>query len=121
MISKIDQKIFFQLKPDSDRVLSPDSEYRSQSGQFGREGDLWAFEVPLSDIGPLYFTCNSGRTRADLVFCKLVPMNSEYMIKKELAVYLRVHGSSDQKTDSCRFGLHPIYMAFVLFSLGETI
>ena len=28
MISKFDQKNFFQLKPDSDRVLSTDSEYR---------------------------------------------------------------------------------------------
>jgi len=63
------------------------------------KGDARAFEVPLSDIGSLYFTCNSGRSRADLVFCKLVPMNSEYMIKKELGVYLRVLGSSDQKTD----------------------
>ena len=58
------------------------------------KGHFRAFEVPLSDIGPLYFTCNSGRVRADLVFCRLVPMNSEYMIKKELAVYLRVPGSS---------------------------
>ena len=37
VLPKIDQKkIFFRLKPDSDRVLSPDSEYRSQSGRFGR-------------------------------------------------------------------------------------
>ena len=33
---KSTKKIFFQLKPDSDRVLSPDSEYMSQRGQFGR-------------------------------------------------------------------------------------
>ena len=99
MLTIFDQNFFFLLKSDSDRVLSPDSEYRSQSGQFGREGDLWAFEVPLSDIGPLYFTCNYGRTRADLVFCKLVPMNSEYMMKKELGVYLRVPGNDQQKTD----------------------
>ena len=71
------------------------------------KGDFRAFQVTLSDIGPIYFTCNSGRSRADLVFCKLVPMNSEYMVKKELGVYLRVPGSSDQKTDSGRFGLHP--------------
>ena len=31
------------------------------------------------------------------------------MIKKELAGYSRVPGSSDQKTDSGRFGLHPRY------------
>ena len=30
-----DQKIHFQLKRYSDRVLSPDSDYRLQSGQFG--------------------------------------------------------------------------------------
>jgi len=30
------------------------------------------------------------------------------MIKKELGVYLRVPGSSDQKTDFGRFGYHPI-------------
>ena len=29
------------------------------------------------------------------------------MIKKELGVYLRVPGSSDQKTDFGRFGYHP--------------
>ena len=34
-------------------------------------------------------------------------MNSEYIIKKELGVYLRVPGSSDQKTDFGRFGYHP--------------
>ena len=31
VISNFDQKIFFQLKRYSDRVLSPDSEYRPQS------------------------------------------------------------------------------------------
>ena len=31
-----DQKIIFQLRPNSDRVLSSDSEYMSQSAQFGR-------------------------------------------------------------------------------------
>ena len=34
--TKSTKKFFFQLKPDSDRVLTPDSVYRSQSGQFGR-------------------------------------------------------------------------------------
>ena len=73
------------------------------------KGDFRAFEVPLSDIGPLYFTCNPGSVRINLVFCRFVPMNSEYMIKKKLAGYSRVPGSSDQKTDSGRFGLHPSY------------
>ena len=36
VFSKIDKKKVFQLKPDSDRVLSPDSEYMTQSGQIGR-------------------------------------------------------------------------------------
>ena len=36
-------------------------------------------------------------------------MDSEYMIKKELAVYHRVPGSSDQKTDLFAFGEHPSY------------
>ena len=71
------------------------------------KGDFRAFEVPLSDIGPLYFTCNPGSVRINLVFCRFVPINSEYMIKKELAGYSRVPGSSDQKTDFGRFGYHP--------------
>ena len=33
---KSTKKKVFQLKPDSDRVLSPDSEYMTQSGQIGR-------------------------------------------------------------------------------------
>ena len=36
-----------------------------------------------------------------------MPTGLENMIKKELAGYSRVPGSSDQKTDSGRFGLHP--------------
>ena len=37
----------------------------------------------------------------------MIPMDSENMIKKELAGYSRVPESSDQKTDFGRFGLHP--------------
>ena len=38
-----------------------------------------------------------------------MPTGLENMIKKELAGYSRVPGSSDQKTDSGRFGLHPTH------------
>ena len=34
----------------------------------------------------------------------MIVYNIDYMIKKELGVYLRGPGSSDQKTDSGRFG-----------------
>ena len=37
-ISKIDQKFFFQLRPNSDTVLSFDSEHTSLKAQFGRSG-----------------------------------------------------------------------------------
>ena len=38
------------------------------------------------------------------------------MIEKESGVYLRVPGSSDQKTDFGRFGYHPKYAAqYILF------
>ena len=39
-------------------------------------------------------------------------MDSEYMIKKELAGYHRVPGRSDQKTDLFAFGEHPSYVAW---------
>ena len=55
-------------------------------------------------IGHLYFTGNPGSVRINLVFCRFVPTDSEYMIKKELTGYFRVPGSSDQKTDFGRFG-----------------
>ena len=48
-----------------------------------------------------------GSVWITLVFCGLVPTNSEYMIKKKLAAYSRVPGRSDQKTDFGRFGEHP--------------
>ena len=38
-----------------------------------------------------------------------VPTVIAYMIKKELGVYRRVPGSSDQKTDLFAFGEHPRY------------
>ena len=40
-----------------------------------------------------------------------VPTVITYMIKKELDVYLRVPGSSDQNTDLFAFGEHPSYDA----------
>ena len=43
VLSKIDQKFFFQLKPDSDRVLSPGTEAVNSVVK----GALWASEVPL--------------------------------------------------------------------------
>ena len=49
-----------------------------------------AFEVPLLDRAHLYFKCYSGLVWITLVFCKLVPTDSEYMIKKELAAYSRL-------------------------------
>ena len=42
-----------------------------------------------------------------------VPTVIVYMIKKELDVYLRVSGSSDQNTDLLAFGEHPSYGAEV--------
>ena len=66
--------------------------------------DFWAFEVPLSDIRPLYNPCNPNRTKSKLKIFLGVPTVIAYMIKKELDVYLRVPGSSDQKTDLLAFG-----------------
>ena len=37
------------------------------------------------------------------------------MIKKELGVYRRVPGSSDQKTDLFAFGEHPTYDTYYRF------
>ena len=73
------------------------------------EGDFRAFEVPLSDIGPLYNPCNPNRTKSKLKIFLGVPTVIAYMIKKELDVYLRVPGSSDQNTDLFAFGEHPRY------------
>ena len=70
-------------------------------------GDLRAFEVPLSDIGPLYNPCNPNRTKSKLKIFWGVPTVIAYMIKKELAGYHRVPGSSDQNTDLFAFGEHP--------------
>ena len=68
------------------------------------KGDFRAFEVPLSDIGPLYNPCNPKAAKSKLKIFFRVPTVIAYMIKKELDVYLRVPGSSDQKTDLLAFG-----------------
>ena len=73
------------------------------------------FKVPLLDIAHLYFTCNSGSVWITLVFCKLVPTDSEYMKQKELAGYSRVPGSSHQKTDFGRFRSHPTFTVTLYF------
>ena len=63
------------------------------------KGDFRAFEVPLSDIGPLYNPCNPNSTKFELKILLWVPTVIAYVIKKELGVYRRVPGSSGQKTD----------------------
>ena len=62
-------------------------------------GYFSAFEVPFSYIGPLYNPCNPNSTKFELKIFLWVPTVIAYMIKKELDVYLRVLGSSDQNTD----------------------
>ena len=62
------------------------------------KGDFRAFEVPLLDIGRLYNPCNPNWTKLKLKIFLWVPTVIAYMIKKELDVYLRVPGSSDQNT-----------------------
>ena len=62
-------------------------------------GDLSAFEVPLSYIDALYNPCNPNRAKSKLKIFVWVPTVIAYIIKKELDVYLRVLGSSDQNTD----------------------
>ena len=73
------------------------------------KGDFRAFEVPLSDIGPLYNPCNPNRTKSKLKIFLWVPTVIAYMIKKELDVYLRVPGNARQKTDFGRFGYRPTH------------
>ena len=68
------------------------------------KGDFRAFEVSLSDIGPLYFTCYSIFSNLDLIFLQEVPRLIIFTIKKELGLYLCVHGNYGPKTDFGRFG-----------------
>ena len=70
------------------------------------KGDFRAFEFALSYRGHLYGVAYiKVFLDAFLVFfCRLIPMNSKYMIKKELAEHHRVPGNFDQKIDSGRFG-----------------
>ena len=56
------------------------------------KGDFRAFEVSLSDIGPLYFTCYSIFSNLDLIFLLGVSTRIIFTIKKELGLYLCVPG-----------------------------
>ena len=71
LISKSDQKHFFQLKPDSDRVLYPESGFLIPNICLKEvnsvvKGDPRAFEVPLSYIGPIYNPCNPKAAKSKL-------------------------------------------------------
>ena len=46
-----------------------------------------------------YNPCNPNRAKSKLKIFVWVPTVIAYMIEKELVVYLRVPGSSDQNTD----------------------
>ena len=70
-------------------------------------GDFSAFEVPLSYVGPLYNPCNLKAAKSKLKSFFLSTYSHSLSHKKELDVYHRVPGSSEQKTDFGRFGEHP--------------
>ena len=62
-------------------------------------GDFSAFEVPLSYVGPLYNPCNLKAAKSKLKSFFLSTYSQSLYDKKELGVYRRVPGSSDQNTD----------------------
>ena len=65
------------------------------------KGDLWPFEVPY------IIHVKSIWSNLDLFFLSGVLMLIIFTIKKELGLYLRVHGNYEPKTDFCRFEYHP--------------
>ena len=81
-----DQKIVFQLKPNSDRVLSFDSEYKSQSGNSvvkvtcGRLNfKLWSSIIIYRP--PIKYTTHRKQRRASWNLFFWVPIVIVYMIK----------------------------------------
>ena len=73
------------------------------------KGDLRVFEVPLSYIGRLYNPCNPKAAKSKLKSFFLSTYSHSLSHKKELDVYHRVPGSSDQQNDFGRFGEHPTH------------
>ena len=71
------------------------------------KGDLRAFEVPLSYIGPLYNPCNPKAAKSKLKSFFLSTYTHNLYDKKELDVYHRVPGNTITKTDIGRSGYHP--------------
>ena len=62
-------------------------------------GDFSVFEVPLSYVGPLYNPCNLKAAKSKLKSFFLSNYSQSLYDKKELGVFRRVPGSSDQNTD----------------------
>ena len=103
MFTIFDQIIFFQLKRYSNRVCLLNPNIGPKFVNSVVKGDFRAFEVPLSDIGHLCYPCYSISSNLDLIFLLGVPMVIIFTIKKELGLYLRVHGNYGPKTDFGRF------------------